>query len=78
MTSKLQFPYESSHNWSIILNPYEVKYLDTCQDPDKVVFNFSSYNLSDNEEIPLSKGLRFAIPLKTIEYSEFLVPFEML
>ena len=26
----------------------------------------------------LSKGLSFAIPPKTIEYSEFLLPFEML
>ena len=23
----------------------------TCQDPDKVIFNFSSYNLSDHEKI---------------------------
>ena len=51
---------------------------DICQDPDKVIFNFSSYNLSDHEKIVLSKGLSFAIPPKTIEYSEFLVPFEML
>ena len=51
---------------------------DTCQDPDKVTFSFSSYNLSDYETIVLSKGLSFAIPRKTIEYSELLVPFEML
>ena len=51
---------------------------DTCQDPDKVIFNFSSYNLSDHEKIVLCKGLSFAIPPKTIEYSEFLVPFDML
>ena len=50
----------------------------TCQDPDKVIFNFSSYNLSDHEKIFICKGLRFAIPPKTIEYSEFLVPFGML
>ena len=51
---------------------------DTYQDPDKSIFNFSSYNLNDNEKIVLSKGLSFAIPLKTVEYSEFLAPFEML
>ena len=51
---------------------------DTRQDPDKVIFNFSSYNLSDHEKIVLCKGLSFAIPPKTIEYYEFLVPFEML
>ena len=51
---------------------------DTCQDPDKVIFNFSNCNLSDHEKIVLPKGLRYAIPPKTIEYSEFLVPLEML
>ena len=30
------------------------------------------------KKIVLCKGLSFAIPPKTIEYSEFLVPFEML
>ena len=38
---------------------------DTCQDPDKVIFNFSSYNLSYHEKIVLSKGLSFAIPPMT-------------
>ena len=51
---------------------------DTCQDPDKVVFNFSSYNLKDHEKIVLCKGLSFAILPKTIEYSGFLAPFKML
>ena len=51
---------------------------DTCQDLDRVIFNFSSYNLSNHEKIVLSKGLSFTIPPKTIEYSELLVPFEML
>ena len=51
---------------------------DTYQDPGKIIFNFSSYNLSDHEKLILSKGLSFAVPPKAIEYSEFLVPFEML
>ena len=38
----------------------------TCQDPDKVIFNFLSYNLLDHEKP------------KAIEYSGFLLPFEML
>ena len=54
------------------------KTFDTCQDPDKVIFNFSSYNLSDHEKSVLCKGLNFAIPPKAIEYSELLLPFEML
>ena len=51
---------------------------DTCQDPDKGIFNFSSCNLSDHQKIAQSKGLSFALPPKTIKYSECLVPFEML
>ena len=39
---------------------------DTCQDPGKVIFNFSSYNLSDHEKIVLRKGSSFANPPKTI------------
>ena len=51
---------------------------DIFQDSVKVIFNFSSYNLSDHEKVALSKGLSFAIPPETIEDSKFLVPFEML
>ena len=50
---------------------------ETCQDPDKVIFNFSCYNLNDHEKSVLCKGLNFAIPPKAIEYSEILIPFEM-
>ena len=41
--------------------------------PDKVILNFSSCNLSDHVKIVQCKGLCFAIPAKTIEYSEFLL-----
>ena len=51
---------------------------DTCQDPDKVILNLSSYNLNDHEKSVLCKDLNFAIPPKANEYSEFLLPFEML
>ena len=53
----------------------------TCPNPKviyKVIFNFSSYNLNDHEKSVLCKGLNFAIPPKAIEYSESLLPFEML
>ena len=39
---------------------------DTCQDPEKVIFNFSSYNLNDHEKSALCKGLNFAIPPKSV------------
>ena len=51
---------------------------DTCQDPDKVMFDFSSYNLNDHEKSVLCKGLNFTIPPKAIEYSELFLPLEML
>ena len=50
----------------------------TCQDRDKAIFNFSSYNLNDHEKSVLCKGLYFAIPRKAIKCSEFLLPFEIL
>ena len=50
----------------------------TWQDPDKVIFNVSSYNLNDHEKSVWSKGLSFTISPKAVEYSEFLLPFEML
>ena len=37
---------------------------DTCQDPDKVILNFSSYNLNYHEKSVSCKGLNFAIPPK--------------
>lgn len=49
----------------------------TCQDPNKVILDLSSYNLNDHEKSVLCKGFRFAIPAKTV-FSEFLPPFETL
>ena len=51
---------------------------DTCQDLDKVIFSFSSDNLNNHQKSVLCKGVNFTIPPKAIEYSEFLLPFEML
>ena len=42
---------------------------------DKVTFNFSICNSNDHEKSVLCKGLGFVIPQKTIQYSEFLLPF---
>ena len=50
----------------------------TSHDPDKVIYNFSSYELSDSEKQLLSKGLNYAIPPKHINYGDYLVPFELL
>ena len=50
----------------------------TSHDPDKVIFNYSSHVLTENEKSLLCKGLNFAIPPKTLEYADYLLPFELL
>ena len=48
------------------------------QDSDKAIFTFWSYSLNDHGKTVLCKGLSFAIPPNSAEYSEFLLPYEML
>ena len=47
-------------------------------DLDKIIFNYSSYTLSKSEKKLLGKGLIFAILSDKLEYSEYLLPFELL
>ena len=47
-------------------------------DPKAVIFNFSKYKLTKQEESLLSKCLQFAIPPIEIEYTDFMLPFELL
>ena len=47
-------------------------------DPDKIIFNYSSHKLSKSEKSLLCKGLNFAIPPDKLEYSDYLLPFELL
>ena len=47
-------------------------------DPGKIIFNYPSYNLSKSEKSLLCKGLNFAIPPDKLEYSDYLLPFELL
>ena len=37
----------------------------------------SSYELADEEKNVLSKGLNFSVKAALIEYSQFLLPFEL-
>ena len=46
--------------------------------PNKGILNFSYYELSDVEKNVLYKGLNFSGKAKSIEYWEFLLPFELL
>ena len=56
-------------------------YDDNCRfslDPNKVISNFSSYVLTEDEKSLLCKELRFCIPPKKIGYADFLTQFELL
>ena len=50
----------------------------TLHDPDKVSFNYSSHGLNESKKNLLFKALNFAIPLKTLEYANYLLSFELL
>ena len=56
---------------------YEVNLSRFSHDPNKVIFNFSSYALTEYEKSLLCKSLRFSIPPKKIEYADFLTQFEL-
>ena len=43
------------------------------QDPSNIIFNFSSYDLSDSEKSLLIKGLNLSLPLKTLNCAHYLV-----
>ena len=48
------------------------------RDPDKIIINHSSYQLSDIEKTVLAKGLNFALPPKKLNYADYLTPYELL
>ena len=47
-------------------------------DPKEVIYNFSSYVLSETEKALLCKGLNFTIPPKKLKFENYLLPFEIL
>ena len=47
-------------------------------DPDKVIFNFSSCVLTEDEKQLLCKGLNFVVPPHKIDYADYMMPFELL
>lgn len=47
-------------------------------DPEKVIFNFSSRVLTSAEKSLLAKGLNLSIPPKLLNYADALSPFEVL
>ena len=50
----------------------------SSHDPEKVIYNFSSHELTSSEQHLLSKGLRFAIPPRQIDYPDYWPEYELL
>ena len=50
----------------------------SVQTSSKVIFNFLKYELSDPEKELLAKGLNFSLPLKYLDYTNYLVNYELL
>ena len=69
-TRKLQKLIPNIHEKGIIDN--------VSHDPNKAIYNFSNYHLTDSDKSLPTKGLNFAIPPKKIDYSKFLLPFQLL
>ena len=63
---------------SDLIPGYEVNLTIFSHDPNKVIFNFSSYVLKEDEKSLICEGLRFCIQSKKIEYVDFLTQFELL
>ena len=47
-------------------------------DPDKVIYKFSSLNLTEVKKSVLSKDLQFALPPNRLQYADYMLPFELL
>ena len=45
--------------------------------PEKVIFNYSSYVLSEVEKSLLMKSLNFSIPPEKLNHADYLVNFEL-
>ena len=76
--SILKCKYTDKKKLSDLIPGYEANLTRFLHDPNKVIFNFSSYVLTADEKSLLCKGLRFCIPPKKTEYADFLSQFELL
>ena len=51
---------------------------EPLHDPDKVISNFSSHEIRDDEKSLLCKGLKFSVPPKGLCYTDHMLPFQLL
>ena len=47
-------------------------------DPIKLIYNYSSYNLSHDQESILMKGLNFGLQPNKLKYEDYMINFELL
>ena len=76
--SILKCKYTHKKKLSNLIPGYEVNLTRFSHDPNKVIFNFSSYDLTEDEKGLPCKGLRFSIPSKKTECANFFTQFELL
>ena len=70
---------EFMHVSSLLLVSNDKAIIDNVShNPNKVIYNFSNYHLTDSDNLLLIKGLNFAISPKKIEFSKFLLSVELL
>ena len=48
-----------------------------CHDPDKVIFNYSTYKLSDLEKRLLANDLNYLLPPIKLNYGDYNTTFEL-
>ena len=76
--SVLNCKYSHKKKLSDLIPGYENNPTRFSHDPNKVIFNFSSNVVIEEEKSLLCKGLRFCIPPKKIEYADLFTQFELL
>ena len=51
---------------------------ESLHDPEKIISNFSSHEIRDDEKSLLCKGLKFSVPPKGLCYTDHMLPFQLL
>ena len=51
---------------------------ESLHDPEKIISNFSSHEIRDDEKSLLCKGLKFSVPPKGLYYADHMLPFKLL
>ena len=70
--------YKRRKKLRYLIPGYEGNPTRFSHDPNKVIFTFSSHDLTEHQKNLHCKGFRFSIPPKRIDYGGFLIQFELL